>query len=93
MHILFVDESGSPPEPDKAAQQPFFVLGGIVVPEDIWAKMAGDLSRLKAQYGIDGEIKWRYFAPDRGGKPHALSHLAAEQKEALRTQLYDIIKR
>lgn len=56
MHILFVDESGSPPERDKATQQPFFVLGGIVIPEDIWAKMAGDLSRIKAQYGIDGEI-------------------------------------
>ncbi len=48
MHILFVDESGSPPEVDKTAQQPFFVLGGIVIPEDIWAKMAGDLARLKA---------------------------------------------
>jgi hypothetical protein len=93
MHILFVDESGSPPEADKAAQQPFFVLGGIVIPEDIWAKMAGDLARLKTHYDIKGEIKWRYFAPDRGGKPHALTHLTAEQKETLRTQLYDIIKR
>jgi hypothetical protein len=93
MHILFVDESGSPPEADKAAQQPFFVLGGIVIPEDIWAKMAGDLSRLKVQYAIQGEIKWRYFAPDKGGKPNALSHLTPAQKEALRTQLYDTIKR
>lgn len=93
MHILFVDESGTPPEADKAALQPFFVLGGIVIPEDIWAKMAGDLSRLKTHYGIDGEIKWRYFAPDRGGKPNALSHLTAEQKESLRTQLYETIKR
>ena len=42
MHILFVDESGSAPEPDMAAQQPFFALGGIVIPEDIWAKMAAD---------------------------------------------------
>ena len=85
MHILFVDESGSPPERGKVEQQPFFVLGGIVIPEDIWAKMAADLARLKAQFKIDGEIKWRYFAPDRGGKAHALSHLPGEEREALRT--------
>lgn len=93
MHILFVDESGSAPEPSKAAQQPFFVLGGIVIPEDIWAKMAGDLARLKTQYGIAGEIKWRNFAPDKGGKQHALSHLSAEQKDSLRVQLYEIVRR
>lgn len=93
MHILFVDESGSPPDPDKAASQPFFVLGGIVIPEDIWAKLAGDLARLKAQFKIEGEIKWRYFAPDRGGKPHALSHLSPQAKEDLRSQLYQAIGR
>ena len=92
MHILFVDESGSPPEPDKAHAQPYFVLGGIVIPEDIWAKVASDLARLKSHHHIDGEIKWRHFAPDRGGKVHALSHLSAEQREALRTQLYEVIK-
>jgi hypothetical protein len=66
-------------------------LGGIVIPEDIWAKLAADLARLKAQYAIDGEIKWRYFAPDRGGKPHALSHLSAVERESLRTQLYQAV--
>lgn len=91
MHILFVDESGSPPEENKAASQPFFVLGGIVIPEDIWAKMANDLARLKTQYKINGEIKWRYFAPDKGGSPHALSHLSAADKESLRTELYQVI--
>lgn len=91
MHILFVDESGSPPEREKAAQQPFFVLGGIVIPEDIWAKMAGDLARLKAQFQVTGEIKWRHFAPDKGGKPHPLSHLPGPAREELRTQLYQVI--
>lgn len=93
MHILFVDESGSAPEADKAASQPFFVLGGIVIPEDIWAKMAADLARLKAHYGIEGEIKWRNFAPEKGGKGHAMSHLNAAQKDQLRVQLYEVIRR
>lgn len=91
MHILFVDESGSPPEAAKAESQPFFVLGGIVIPEDIWAKLATDLARLKAHFKIEGEIKWRYFAPDKGGKPHALSHLSGTEREALRSQLYQVV--
>ena len=93
MHILFVDESGSAPEADKAASQPFFVLGGIVIPEDIWAKMAADLARVKEHYAIEGEIKWRNFAPEKGGKPHALSHMSAEQKDLLRVRIYEVIRR
>ena len=91
MHILFVDESGTPPEYSKAANQPFFVLGGIVIPEDIWHKMALDLRQLKAKFKVTGEIKWRNFAPAEGKKPHALSHLTSSQKEDLRTQLYQLI--
>ena len=91
MHILFVDESGSPPEIGKTESQPFFILGGIVIPEDIWAKLATDLARLKSQYKIEGEIKWRYFAPDKGGSKHALSHLPGIEREALRTALYQVI--
>lgn len=92
MHILFVDESGSPPESNKAHTQPYFVLGAIVIPEDVWAKVASDLARLKKQHRIEGEIKWRYFAPDRGGQSHSLTHLNADQRELLRTQLYEVIK-
>jgi hypothetical protein len=93
MHILIVDESGSAPEADKAASQPFFVLGGIVIPEDIWTKMAADLARVKAHYAIEGEIKWRNFVPEKGGKPHALSDLSAEQKDLLRVGIYEVIRR
>jgi hypothetical protein len=94
MQILFIDESGTPPPPAKQDDMPYFVLGGIVIPEDIWAKLAVDLQRLKQQYRIDGEIKWRYFAPAReGAKPHSLSHLKSEQKELLRLQLYELITR
>lgn len=67
MQILFVDESGMPPPPEKTATTPLFVLGGIVVPEDFWSKLAADLKRLKQKYGISGEIKWRYFAPQKPG--------------------------
>lgn len=91
MHILFVDESGSSPESHKVDEQPFFVLGGIIIPEGIWAKIASDLSRLKIRYKIRGEIKWRYFAPDRGGSNHALSHLSGSERDSLRSELYKVI--
>lgn len=92
MQILFVDESGTPPPVTKAADAPLFVLGGIVVPEDFWSKLATDLRRIKETYSIDGEIKWRYFAPGKpGSKEHSLSHLIPAHKEELRTKLYQMI--
>jgi hypothetical protein len=72
MQILFVDESGTPPAPGRAAESPLFVLGGVVIPEDAWAKVAADLRRLKTRFRVEGEIKWRYFAPPKGGQPHSL---------------------
>lgn len=92
MQILFIDESGTPPPPDKINNTPIFVLGGIVVPEDVWPKLSKDLAQLKTQAGIDGEIKWRYFAPSHpGSKPHPLSHMSSEQKESVRTKLYELV--
>jgi hypothetical protein len=92
MQILFVDESGTPPQNNqKAHKTPFFVLGSIVIPEDIWEKCANQLATIKKNYSVAGEIKWRYFAPNPGGKPNSLSHLNAEEKELLRTDLYKLI--
>lgn len=93
MQILFIDESGTPPPPNKAQETPFFVLGGVVVPEDLWRNLSEDLNRLKNQFNLSGEIKWRYFAPQKpGARPHSLSHLTKEQKEILRTKLYETVR-
>ena len=92
MQILFVDESGTAPPPEKAAKSPVFVLGGFIVSEDIWPKLKADLDTLKRRFKIDGEIKWRYFAPWAAHrKPNPLSHLSAVEKEALREGLLDSI--
>jgi len=92
MQILFVDESGTPPPIERQNDTPLFVLGGIVVPEDFWSKLAADLRRLKEVYEIKGEIKWRYFAPEKQeSKKHSLSHLNAARKEEVRTKLYQMI--
>ena len=47
MQILFVDESGTPPPPDRPNNTPLFVLGGLVVPEDLWSKLATDLHTIR----------------------------------------------
>lgn len=93
MQILFVDESGSPPPPEKREEMAYFILGGLVVPEDFWSKLSADLRRLKSHSGISGEIKWRDFAPPRpGAKSNSLSHLSSNQKETLRSKLFEAIR-
>ncbi|WJM16030.1 DUF3800 domain-containing protein [Microbacterium arborescens] len=93
MHILFVDESGTAPPPDKASATPLFVLGGLVVPEEVWPKLKADLEAAKRRHKVTGEIKWRYFAPPKGGKTHSLSHLERDERDALREELLDAVAR
>jgi len=38
MHILFADESGTPPHPGQTTQR-YFVIGGIIVPESVWHRL------------------------------------------------------
>lgn len=92
MHLLFVDESGTAPNAAQAAKNPIFVMGGLVIPEDVWPKIKDDLEIVKRRFAVTGEIKWRFFTAARpGSKPNPLSHLDATQKEALRTDLLALI--
>lgn len=94
MQILFIDESGTPPPKDKIEHSPYFVLGGVVIPENFWHHVKNDMEAIKRRFNISGEIKWRYFAPSApDAKKHSLSHLPASDKEALRTQLYQVIQK
>lgn len=92
MQILFVDESGTPPPLNNISSSPFFVLGGVIIPEDIWFLIKVDLEAIKKKFSINGEIKWRYFAPHiKEAKRHSFSHLSSEQKEDLREALFSIL--
>ncbi|MHB1220356.1 MAG: DUF3800 domain-containing protein [Alphaproteobacteria bacterium] len=62
MHLLFVDESGSPPK-NGAGDSKYFVVGGIIIPENAWHTLHDAILGLKLRYRIRGEIKWRYFSP------------------------------
>ena len=92
MQMLFIDESGTPPSPDKANDSPPFVLGGIIISDQCWHLVKADLESIKEKYKISGEIKWRFFAPH--SKPSStLFHLNSQQKESVRSELYAILNK
>ena len=89
MQILFVDESGSPSltnSINSISESQFFVLGGVIIPDDYWHRVKADLDVIRKKYEISGEIKWRYFAPHHK-ETNSLSHLSAFQKEDLRSEM------
>lgn len=63
VHILFIDESGTAPNPKKVKNK-YFVIGGIIIPEAKWRKLSDLLQGLKIRRKLRGELKWRYFAID-----------------------------
>ena len=92
MQILFLDESGTAPARNAVERNPYFVLGGLIVPEAQWKSLQGDLRRLKAEYHVDGEVKWRYFIPHPlSHKVTPLSHLDIPQLDKLRMRLFNVI--
>jgi len=92
MQLFFIDESGTIPPRDKIGNVNHFTLGGIVIPEDLWHEIDKALAFLKNNFQINGEIKWRYFSPQKPrSQPNSLSHLNAVKKEELRSAIYKLI--
>jgi len=92
MHILFIDESGNPTPPGKPGLK-HFVLGGLIIPEEVWPKLSSDLKRLKKDYGVSGEIKWRYFIAGNNKPENSMRHLSPQKRDELRLQLLNSLVR
>lgn len=90
MHLLFVDESGTPPKPGDAGLS-YFVIGGLVIPEDRWAGMRGKLVGLKRRSGFRGEVKWRYFAPNNHQDENPMREWDQAKRNAFRDEVFKII--
>jgi len=90
MHLLFVDESGTPPKPD-ARDQAYFVIAGLVIPEDRWISMRGKLVGLKKRSGYRGEVKWRYFAPSNRQDENPMREWPNDRRNAFRLEVFKII--
>jgi hypothetical protein len=90
VHILFIDESGTPPSPQKLRDK-YFVIGGIIIPEERWQKMRDGLLGLKVRLGIKGELKWRYFSPGNNESSNPMKAMDKATRDTIRTEIYDKI--
>jgi len=90
MHLLFVDESGTPAKPDNPGLN-YFVIAGLVIPEDRWIGMREKLIGLKRASGYRGEVKWRYFAPNNNDEDNPMRDWGAAYKNDFRDRLFSII--
>jgi hypothetical protein len=86
LYFLFLDESGTPPNPDKAAGK-YLVIGGVIIPEGAWHGVAKDFAKATAK--VRGELKWKYFGT--GNKDNSLSHLNKDETEQVRTDVFRAI--
>src|SRR5437588_214875 len=90
MHIFFIDESGTPPGPGKG-QDKYFVIGGLVIPEQVWHRVRDALVGMKLRRKLWGELKWRYFAPNNKDAANPMVNRSQEERNEIRAELYDII--
>lgn len=92
MHILFVDESGTPPKPGQAVPR-YFVVAGVIIPETVWHQTRDAVIGLKARRRIRGELKWRYFAPGNDDADNPMRGMAPADRDAVRSDVYQVITR
>lgn len=90
MHLLFIDESGTPPKPDKCHGQ-YLVIGGLIIPDATWYGVSRDLGKLRERYKVSKEIKWKHFGQSKDDGKNAVIHLDHIQKELFRTELFKLI--
>ena len=90
MHLLMIDESGTPPKPGKAHPS-YFVIAGVVIPEATWTMVRDALMGLKIRHRVRGELKWRYFAPGNEDERNPMRKLSQDARDAIRTDIYKII--
>lgn len=92
MHLLFIDESGTIPSRRNISGIENFVLGGIIIPEALWHVIESEFTVHKKYFGVNGEVKWRYFSPQKTqAKSNSLAHLTGVQKEQFRLNLYQML--
>lgn len=92
MHLLFVDESGTPPR-HGCTNPKYFVIGGIVIPENAWHVLRDGIMGMKIRKKIRGELKWRYFAPGNAEAANPMRHLNQDDRDEIRAEIYRIIVR
>lgn len=86
MHLLFIDESGTPPPPNKKNTKTF-VLGGIIIPTGIWHQLNSDFKNILQIHKLSGEMKWRFFSPHNNDPDNPMAGLSWEKRDLIRKQI------
>jgi hypothetical protein len=90
MYLLFIDESGTPPKAGRA-EVAYFVIAGLVIPEDRWIGMRDKMDGLKRSSHYHGEIKWRFFAPSNTDNENPMLEWDRDRRNLFRDRLFGII--
>ncbi len=90
MHLCFVDESGTPAKPGRDKPR-YFVIAGVVIPEERWQILSKGLRGLKIQFGYRGEVKWRYFAPANSDYANPMLDWPQQRRDDFRAKLFRIL--
>jgi hypothetical protein len=87
VYLLFIDESGNPSLGVKNVSKEPCVIAGLAVPDGAWRPIDQRFRAIKRRYAVTGELKWRFFGSPKG----PLAHLDAAQRDALRTEVYELV--
>lgn len=90
--MLFLDESGTPPSPNAHRSNNFFVIGGLVIPEHLWHRVRDGLLGTKLRFGVRGEVKWRYFAPENTDAANPMREMASTKRYELRSAIFQLLR-
>jgi hypothetical protein len=92
MQMLFVDESSPAPKQPSRRCHPYFVLAGLAVPELNWHSLARTLANIKRRAGVNGEIKWRYFAEKNNEPQNPMRGFSKAQRDAVREEMFAALR-
>ncbi|HEX2762244.1 MAG TPA: DUF3800 domain-containing protein [Allosphingosinicella sp.] len=90
MHLLFMDESGTPPKPGVDEPR-YFVVAGVIIPEGTWHALRDGLMGLKIRHRVRGELKWRYFAPANDDARNPMRALSQAARDEIRSDVYKLL--
>ena len=91
MHLLFVDESGTPAKHGQDRPE-YFVIAGLAIPASVWMPLHRRLHGLKVAWRYRGEIKWRYFAPSNDDDANPMADWSFEKRCDFRTQVFKMLR-
>ena len=93
MYFCFMDESGTPPKPSAVGKRPYFVIAAVIMHEAQWHGISDELKRLRLrpEFKVKGEIKWRYFGKDNADPDNSVKHLSQPMRDKFREAFFDIL--